>query len=136
MSNYQFTEVQEAWLQKLESDEMQDKQGRGQLIDSEGKMCCLGVLCSLQPDVAIIENNFYFGEDLLDSIPVETITDRVGLRTCDGSFVAPVLYEDRVGWQVKAYTLTTLNDGAKWTFKQIASYIRANPENVFKKGAE
>lgn len=126
--SFRYTKIQEAWLQALESDEMQDKQGFSRLINYEGKMCCLGLYCSLQPDV--VRDGITFKSKsglLLDVISDPELQDRLGLYGVNGDFRKPYSFDD-----MSYYSLTGLNDSQKFTFKQIAAIIRQNPTNVFR----
>lgn len=58
--------IKKIWLEALLSGNY--KQGRARLKDSEGKYCCLGVLCDLHRKETNLENwdgksNYYFEED-------------------------------------------------------------------------
>lgn len=109
---------QEKWLQALESGDY--FQCRGVLeSNTEGVMsyCCLGVaneVLSLQErSLGGLDNTFEF----------------LGLRECLGLLMTPA--QDPNTAQ-HATDLSQLNDKLRWTFSEIADYIRANPDNVFK----
>lgn len=133
MADFKFTPEQEAWLQKLESDEMQDKQARGCMRSEDGCMCCLGVYCSLQSDVGLQNSVFEYNGELMCAVPDQPLADRLGLRSRAGDLKVPFTID---GFNEPVRCLTSLNDEVGWTFKEIAAYIRSNPENVFVKGAE
>jgi hypothetical protein len=111
------TNNQEAWLQALESDEF--KQTTGQLQRGDG-FCCLGVACVVAEKAGITVRR-YLGVALDGS----TLHDQpevhywLGLRSETGHPRSHV-----------SCSLIGLNDRGK-TFKEIAQFIRANPEEYF-----
>jgi hypothetical protein len=119
---YPFNEAQLAWLHDLETTE--EPQTRGMLFrpfpepgihtgddDFAPGYCCLGRA------IVVLET----GDNLNWSLPSEKTAKLLRLRDSNGSFSPPV--DDR-------NCLAQLNDDG-WSFKKIAAYIRANPENVF-----
>ncbi len=127
MSTYQFTPLQEAWLQALESGEY--KQGQASLHNiSHDEYCCLGVACEvfikrggdLVKDTSerylytrYNEESMYLPQVLIDALKLH---DRSGL----------------IDDPMRIHTdLADMNDMGK-THQEIAAYIRANPEKVFK----
>lgn len=125
---YPFTPEQEAWLRDLETTEAPQTRGALHRLakgsESPEGYCCLGRACVV---LGIEEREGIgpyakFGEENADTwLPGEAIK-RLHLRTMAGTFVTKVheIFD----------SLTAMNDGG-WNFKQIAAYIRANPENVF-----
>ncbi len=136
MKPYVFSAEQEQWLQALESGKY--TQCRETLCLVTGGVpayCCLGVACELFKDKAGIEfdskinNGEVFwrlpgNEDA--SILPEEVVRLLNLIDAEGSFRDAVQ-----GDTTMVRRLTNANDSHKWSFKQIAEYIRANPRNVF-----
>lgn len=123
------TTEQEAWLQALESGKYD--QITAYLHDEIG-YCCLGVACELLAEVCEVDVHFsrmeglYIYAGYTNSLPFE-VQNKLHLRNSEGRLTKP--YKG-------AFSLTELNDRKRLSFKEIAAYIRANPENVFIKGAE
>jgi len=98
------------WLKALESGEYQ--QGQNNLYN-RGKYCCLGVAgCVVGVDKKILSRHSlpaYFDDEIRNKFPKL-------LRTSgDSSF---------------ALTLANKNDSGKYTFKEIAKFIRKNTKGV------
>lgn len=130
------TTEQEAWLQALESDKY--KQGQG-VLHRGNEFCCLGVACDLLKDELTINQvaslTRYNGEyQVLPALVVE----KLHLRDNCGLFALSIerINTSFEGETIICASLTELNDSGGYTFKEIAAYIRANPENVFTKGAD
>lgn len=134
------TELQERWLFALESGEY--NQTKGFLQDEKGN-CCLGVACRVmgypvhidRKEEDCIRNihihpNFYRGSDGLHWLTMEVMPspawELLGLRDASGIFENRIEYNGRHYWGLSA-----MNDWGL-TFKEIAAFIRANPEVVFK----
>lgn len=126
--------LQEKWLQALESGEYE--QAKGHLMDivtsPNGKMkaCCLGVACDvLGLDKCRAEGRplvaFFYGErSSTAEMPLGSYK-KLGLKS--------ELGEISLGHPTfKSNCLSAANDNGA-TFKQIAAFIRANPEKVFTK---
>jgi hypothetical protein len=129
---HQLTELQEKWLKALESGEY--RQTTGVLHDGIG-YCCLGLLCKMagatfelsEPDEEEREN----GEDRdvvwrcggIYHLPPEKVWKDAGLHSQTGQIIGG----DRVHGE---RFLTSANDGGA-TFVEIATVIRANPQNFF-----
>lgn len=134
------TPEQEQWLTALESGEY--KQGEQELRSKDDCFCCLGVACELfipntrktttrgrtmegEPNVV----NFYGEEENAASAPREIkkllhLQNRYGATK--GKHVLAGSVHD---------SLVSMNDNGA-TFKEIAAFIRANPEKVFVRGEE
>jgi len=121
---FKFTAEQEAWLHDLETTRA--RQTVGKLRDYEG-WCCLGRACKVL-DLPSVKNGEIYTFLKNDSTLPSRATRILNLRSGTGKLKVTV--EEDLG------TLTELNDDLRWSFKKIAKYIRANPENVFTKGAE
>lgn len=110
---YQFNEWQEKWLQALESGEY--KQANGYL-HLDGGYCCLGVgavVCEIDADDLRCDST-------LEGWP--TVVEKLKLASDVGSLA---------GADRPKSSLAAVNDELEWDFKQIAAFIRANPEKVF-----
>lgn len=109
---------QEAWLQALESGKY--KQGYGRLKDIVGCLCCLGVLC----EVAKIESH---------KISHHTWTYDSHTGTVPESAIAFAALVDDTGGRLDhaPFRCTFMNDSRRYSFKMIASAIRAEPEQYF-----
>ena len=121
------------WAKALRSGEY--KQTEGQLRGDNG-FCCLGVLCNLhaQEHPKIAEKEIspctYMGEDT--ALP-EAVIEWAGIQGggyCRFPSTLRPKYrfpdsdkddKDQIG-----YSMTDLNDEAKWDFKKIAAFIRKN----------
>lgn len=122
-----YTELQEKWLTDLETT--QEAQGRGDLMkpieDGKFAYCCLGRAAILIGEPVMQWDKCEF-EGHFSSLPLD-YTEKLGLKDGFGRFDF-----DGSDYDSGKYTdLTQLNDSAKWSFKQIAAFIRANPEKVF-----
>ena len=126
MSEFNYTPDQEAWLQDLEKTRA--KQTEGSLRDRDG-WCCLGRGCKVLGIPAVPYKGYGESGWLFDgehqTLPAEAVT-ALRLRSQEGTFLHPY---DRPPHN-SFYGLTGMNDNG-WSFKRIASYIRANPKNVF-----
>jgi hypothetical protein len=139
---YPFNEDQEAWLKELETTERQ--KGRGWL-EKDNTFCCLGIACHLFGAIRV-EPAIYGGyrfkiteEGQLDSthLPMP-LAYRLKLRNTGGQFACTIRIN---GFEYCA--LTAMNDSIdlvtgspnfgrhRFTFKDIAAYIRHDPWNVF-----
>ena len=114
---------QEAWLHDLETTEA--PQAKGRLFDGVG-YCCLGRACVvLEPLVPFVrctlsdEYTFGVGGTVYASAPSE-IVNKLCLR---GVLGYPRDSESEY--------LTDMNDGGKYTFKDIARVIRSDPSVYF-----
>lgn len=114
------TEIQEKWLQALESGNY--KQGKHLLRSSNDEYCCLGVACELLNYNREKQETCYSYNGRSEVLPS---MKELGLYSLSGNFHIPVNYDN-----IPYYNLAALND-AGLSFKDIASMIRSNPENVF-----
>lgn len=140
MKPYPFTPEQLAWLLKLETtDQPQTRGALRRVVRIEVKAvdgievfpagwCCLGIgaetlqlkeyPCAIDHDVSSFSGS---STQLL-------AYRRLHLRGASGELLAQVQNPKGGEW---ASTLAELNDDLRWTFPEIAAYIRANPWNVF-----
>jgi hypothetical protein len=133
------------WVEALRSDKFE--QGTGKLIqptdDGGVKHCCLGVLCEVYMEENNTldrgehdENYFSAAEGLAyeEALPPE-VKEWAGLRTNYGAFyyqdIAARLKAEEIAGALGNDNLVDLNDGAKWTFEQIADFIESNPKGLF-----
>jgi hypothetical protein len=128
MEMYKFTELQEKWLQALESGEYEQTQDE---LCQGGKYCCLGVATHVfNPDHQALKDNGWFRADhareATKTAPPD-VREALKLRDEHGN-----LFEDFNTWD----SLVDMNDSGDFTFKDIAKFIRENPENVFQGGSE
>lgn len=97
------------WVAALRSGKY--KQGKGFLLDENGKYCCLGVACSIQRN----PKKLLVGKQLIDDDAIK------GIPT--------PLFGDNVHTNKLLSELTAMNDGydeyrgKRKTFKQIATWI-------------
>ncbi len=140
---YNFTPAQLAWLAALESGKYEQGHGRLTTYVSQDKQyhCCLGVACVLyQENVGTLspkiheDTHTYHGTKeciMYDKdkfyVPAE-VQNALGLRDNQGTFAKLVT---RSNDKFPCSSLASMNDEGM-TFAEIAAYIRANPENVFK----
>jgi hypothetical protein len=116
-----------AWLEALESGEYRQGFSCLRYGDNKPYFCCLGVLCETMG----IERRATTGEYVHGGFGSNGYLPRgvpglIGLRDSRGELATAVAADGQLYG-----ALTQLNDTAGWGFKQIAAYIRANPENVF-----
>lgn len=106
--------IMKKWVKALRSGDY--KQGRETLC-SDGKYCCLGVLCDLASKEDIChktEDSFGFNSvdyDERDDVLPQSVRDWSGMKTDSG---------DRIG---KRISLLELNDTNRYSFKRIANII-------------
>jgi hypothetical protein len=98
-------EIKEKWVQALESGEY--NQGRGQLIDEYGNLCCLAVLGKCQ-GLKFKGSDEFDGEYIPGTYSSYSQLVQFGL---DG---------------VNQDKLITMNDNEQKSFKEIAEYIKEN----------
>ncbi len=129
-------ELRATWIAALRSGDY--KQTDGSLC-SDGKYCCLGVLCDVSglgkwddEDYRVEINGIGFSAAF--ELP-NPIRQAAGLNTECGEFEAtdqirekyPNIPFDDLGFS----SLANLNDSKKWTFDQIADFLEENPDIVF-----
>jgi hypothetical protein len=134
MMSFRFNKAQEAWLQDLEKTRA--KQGEGYLHDYDG-WCCLGRACK----VLSIENtrligdwadtwHSAFGEQGASGVLPREAMAKLNLYSNFGTIEGAEAFDELDGYG----SLTDLNDSGGWSFKAIAKWIRAHPEEVFNNG--
>ncbi len=113
--------IAKLWIEALRSGRYE--QGTGSLRETEGKYCCLGVLCDLAATrgVGLWEPTSnrdvpysFLGSD--DTLP-KKVMEWAGMSSNDGSFG---------GEDPTESSLMNLNDNSRFDFKQIANVIEAN----------
>jgi hypothetical protein len=114
----------EKWLRALESGEY--KQAR-RALQKNGGFCCLGVACDLfAKKVKAYIHTYEDGSvDYVDLPPA--VRDHLGMRTTNGMYG----FADTDG---PVLDLMHLNDAKRWSFKQIAAFIRKNANKLFVEG--
>lgn len=128
---FTFGPKQTAWLEALESGKY--AQGR-HLLKNGNSYCCLGVLCELdQLKYDAESGEFEHGETLHNQFLPGDYWESVGLRGNAGNLKREVTWKDAEGLTDTIEALTDANDGAGWSFKDIAAYVRHDPHNVFTK---
>jgi hypothetical protein len=128
MKVYKFTELQEKWLQALESGEYEQTQDE---LCQGGKYCCLGVATHVfNPDHQALKDNGWFRKsdprNATKTAPPD-VRDALKLTDEHGTFLAEFEYCE---------SLVAMNDSSEFTFKDIAKFIRENPDAVFIDGAK
>ena len=124
---YKFTELQEKWLQALESGEYEQTQDE---LCQGGKYCCLGVATHVfNPDHPALKSNGWQNPklEITSKTAPPDVREALKLRDEHGTFLEELEY-----WE----SLVAMNDSSEFTFKDIAEFIRNNPELVFKDGAK
>lgn len=107
------------WVRALRSGKY--KWGKEELHPSEGKFCCLGVLC----EVAIKEGIIQSYKPHNESLP-ELVREWVGLQSIHGDFEAPWGENDN---------LAEVNDDSKRNpFEKIAKMIEKRKKGLFFEG--
>ncbi len=147
--SYVFTPFQLEWLAALKSDKF-EQTSQGELVSlffdeqnviNKRKYCCLGVACVLvdslrgtMPELPTLsyqekdETGSFEGETSWlpkNMIPVLKLRNEQGALRQATRMFSPERYKDE-----DFLSLGEMND-AGITFKDIAAYIEANPENVF-----
>jgi hypothetical protein len=126
-----------AWIKALRSGKF--KKGRG-FLNSEGKMCCLGVACEtlgLKGKESLTMSGMSvvtYGRCSTRMLPYSA-QGRIGLRTDNGLYEREKLRKGSVASKYRA--LTSLNDSSGKTFKQIATFIEKQctaKGTLFRKG--
>jgi hypothetical protein len=116
----ELTELQEAWLQTLESGEY--KQGYSMLrteYNDNQLFCCMGVMCDLG-----VKRGIIFSYDPHEGYPPDKIV--AAFRLIDShSENSP--FDESQG----TIELSALNDGEELDFVQIAAEVRQHPELYF-----
>lgn len=127
--------LQDAWLRTLEAGT--HKQGNHNLCevmpDGDHASCCLGVACEVLiangVDVAVkragVRYHYDSGACYFNNYKFMCLRGYLG--DIDRSLVKAKWRESLIGHQ----TLSCINDNAGWDFKDIAKFIRENPEAVF-----
>lgn len=121
--SFKLTELQEKWLQALESGEY--PQQRNALLQDSTGFCCLGVacevvgVCSFPDDRDLDTGAIGYGIDRCTAFPPHELVDALHLRLGKGTT-----------------TLIEMNDAFGRSFPEIAAEVRANPADYFTKGAE
>lgn len=113
-------EKQRKWVKELETTNK--LQGRKLLKNiAEGKefYCCLGIAREL------FEDDRY--KDIKAAVLSDYMTKELGLNNPLGAFEKPYVLNG-----ITFHSLAMMNDEG-FSFKEIAAYIKRNPENVFKK---
>lgn len=125
---YKFTELQEKWLQALESGEYEQTQDE---LCKGGKYCCLGVAThTFNPEHQALKDNGWFrtsiAREASKTAPPD-VRDALKLTDEHGTLLA-----EFGCWE----SLVAMNDSREFTFKDIAEFIRENPDAVFIDGAK
>ena len=111
---YELNEYQEAWLRDLETTKA--KQCESELTNGKGGYCCLGRAYVANGHRAV--NGKYEGES---SVLGPIMIKKLKLNNRNGNYGGHL-------------TLVHLNDDDELSFKEIAAFIRANPEKLFTDG--
>jgi hypothetical protein len=123
---YQYNELQRKWLDDLKTTTAnQCKEYLHIREENFEGFCCLGRACIVAklPELADwCDFSVDYGQGGEENTPKE-LAAKLKLRTRGGELKQPIM---------NTFThLTCLNDKAEWSFKQIAEYIEAHPDNVF-----
>jgi hypothetical protein len=108
--------IKQQWIDALESGKY--PQGTGELQNTKGEFCCLGVLCDILPDeLARWETKTPF--DTTYNMVVTPITKTQSFTKF------PYALADEIGL-TRQSDLITLNDSARKSFTEIAQWIKEN----------
>lgn len=112
------------WVAALRSGRF--VQGRGSL-EYDGRLCCLGVACWVAQENGVKLEISKQGRATTFSgytvyLPPE-VEEWLGLASSSGTYQ---------GGHQKC-SLARLNDGLRWDFEKIASFIESEPEGLFKR---
>lgn len=129
MEAFKFTELQEQWLQLLETTELGQAKGVLRLGDS---YCCLGLAAEFVLGLTPVRVDRYdkttvYEFDDMDRKLTAKGAAKLGLVSGGGSF-SRNYPPPNTAWP----SLDSLNDYGRYSFKEIAKLIRENPRSVFK----
>lgn len=114
------------WINALESNEFVQGEG-GVLHTVDDEFCCLGVACwgaALEGEVdVVLGGDHYYYDDSADLLP-DAAVKWLGLREEALSFGGDVRLPN-------GDALTTLNDGKRLTFREIAALLRKHGDWIF-----
>lgn len=123
-------QVRAAWIEDLRSGNFAQTTGRLYRpagASSPPGYCCLGVLCERAVAAGLVTRHnggyvFVDGFHQSDLVLPRSVREWAGLRESDGALVQPIDYydDDRL---LSAVSLAELNDGARYSFAQIADVI-------------
>lgn len=119
--------LQEKWVKALESGKYKQDTENGYL-KYNGKYCCLGVACELEGSLKSKPEEFgqYYIKNTKNSFGLsKRLVKKYGFYGQLGETSDRDLSEGYI-------CLADMNDSGR-TFKQIAKFIRNNPEKIFKK---
>ena len=128
---YILNEDQETWLKYLETtNELQGASRLHTIKNNIDYFCCLGIACiALKLPKQIIDNEVHYLSRAMvganNMYAPKTAIVLLKLRGAAGDLKVPVKIDN-----IEHSSLAEMND-AGISFKQIANYIRQNPENVF-----
>jgi hypothetical protein len=133
---YPYTELQEKCLQDLETTDAKQAHGALHVIFGDGSegFCCLGRFCVVagvpRHDQGM---NYRYGENEIAAnaagLPRELV-EALKLRDL-GGFKRDRSFPLSDGYNCYCSGLSSMNDSGKFSFKEIAAYIRHDPWNVF-----
>ena len=122
-------EVGTKWVEALRSGKF--AQGKSRL-NSEGNLCCLGVLCELAVEAGVVEkigsSTVRYG-GLVCTLPPEVATwaELHGIGNDAGTLPRPLSSADQTE---EAKSLVCLNDGWDYNFEQIAQVIEDQMDDL------
>ena len=128
---YIFNEHQENWLKALETtNELQGTSRLHTIENNKDYFCCLGIACvTLKLPKEKINNEIHYLSRAMvganNMYAPKTAVVLLKLRSSAGDLKNPVKMDEGI-----CSSLAEMND-AGISFKEIADYIRQNPENVF-----
>lgn len=155
VKDFEFGPIQTKWLEALESGEWkqangclkcsQADEGTGEPIEGKFAYCCLGVLAEIaglewaprqeirsgEADCILAGNpGFFFsdgdGATFSNGYLPLNFGETVGLRDDRGSLAKSLAMDN-----YRSYSLADLNDMRRFSFKEIAEFIRRNATKVF-----
>ncbi len=126
---YKFTKLQLAWLDALESGEYKKATGALCRFDQKtqkSSYCCLGVACEVYNKTVPKKSRLTVEID-----GYEASYDGHNADLPDQVQTALKMI-DEMGAYDTSSSLAILNDGANWSHRKIAKFIRKNPRKFFK----
>lgn len=116
----EFTPAQIAWLAALESGNYLQTNGT---LHKDGGYCCLGLACEVSNLAGWEYDNFYLSAR-------STLPDKVRIYFnffgFGGNLYPLIQIEDKL-----VHTLIHLNDSVRFSFLEIATFVRNHPRSVF-----
>lgn len=126
--------LQTQWVEALESGEYQQGKGFLGTPGDPNRYCCLGVLCTIHSDnIEISQLKEYITFDGQKIFLPPVLSDKLAFWGADGAMNYTEDMPDKIIDLLDEYGfLSDINDSGKFSFKQIAEFVRMCPGAFFK----